>query len=45
MENRDTALTAPTSDDGGPPYVDNRPFKASANPKIFEYKATFIIGD
>ena len=42
---RDTELAAPESDEGGPPYVDNRPMLVAGKPELREYKAVFVVGD
>ena len=39
---RDTELAAPESDEGGPPYVDNRPMLVAGKPELREYKAVFV---
>ncbi len=42
---RDTVLAAPESDEGGPPYVDNRPMLVAGKYELREYKAVFVVGD
>jgi hypothetical protein len=42
---RDTELAAPDSDEGGPPYVDNRPMLVAGKPELRKYKAVFVVAD
>ena len=37
---RDTVLAAPESDEGGPPYVDNRPMLVAGKPELRKYIPT-----
>ena len=41
----DTELAAPASDEGGPPYVDNRPMLVAGIPELREHKAVFVVAD
>jgi hypothetical protein len=40
-----TELAAPESDEGGPPYVDDRPMLVAGKPELREYKAVFVVAD
>jgi hypothetical protein len=42
---RDTILAAPESDEGGPPYVDNRPMLSAGKPELREYKVVYVESD
>ena len=42
---RDTELAAPESDEGGPPYMDNRPLLAAGKPELREYKCVYVQSD
>jgi hypothetical protein len=42
---RDTVPAAPESDEGGPPYVDNRPMLVAGKPELRNYKAVFVVAD
>ena len=42
---RDTAPALPKSDEGGSPYIDNRPLLVATKPELREYKAVFVVGD
>jgi hypothetical protein len=42
---RDSVLAALESDEGGPPYVDNRPMLVAGKPELRNYKAVFVVAD
>jgi hypothetical protein len=42
---RDTAPALPKSDEGGSPYIDNRPLLVATKPELREYKCVYVLND